>query len=269
MGKGNRHSSPASFCIKAVMTSASIGLLFGSSPAGAEHSWSGLHWARTSNPFTVTLGSNVTANWLPYIRDAVGTLNQPNATVGYWSVPTYSAGGTTVESPVRTKLVTGLTSARTCKAKSGTVQVCNAKYGYNGWLGVATVWTSGGHIVQSTVKLNDSYYSLSTYNTPAWRATVACQEIGHAFGLDHQDEDQSNDDLKDANGIESCMDYTSNPAGNGQPNFHDYEELAVIYDNHTDSATTLASSAASAAAPCGSSNGARAFAYAATRRSHK
>lgn len=28
-------------------------------PAVANHSWSGYHWARTSNPFTVTLGDNV------------------------------------------------------------------------------------------------------------------------------------------------------------------------------------------------------------------
>ncbi len=28
-------------------------------PASANHSWNGYHWARTANPFTIKLGDNV------------------------------------------------------------------------------------------------------------------------------------------------------------------------------------------------------------------
>lgn len=227
-------------------SAALIALLLASTPAGANHSWNGYHWARSANPFTVTVGSNVSAAWLSSVQNAVGSLNNSASTGGYWSRPTYSTPTAIATNPVRTRLVTGSTTPRTCKPKLGTVQTCNANYGFNGWLGVAQIWTSGTHITQAIVKLNDSYFNLSTYNTLDWRATVVCQEIGHTFGLDHQDENQTNTDLQDANGTQSCMDYTSWPQGNGQPNFHDYEELAIIY-NHLDSSTTLAAASVAAA----------------------
>ena len=31
--------------------------------ANANHSWSGYHWARTANPFTLKLGDNVSSAW--------------------------------------------------------------------------------------------------------------------------------------------------------------------------------------------------------------
>ena len=36
--------------------------------ATANHSWGNYHWARTSNPFTVKLGDNVTRVWDSYPR---------------------------------------------------------------------------------------------------------------------------------------------------------------------------------------------------------
>ena len=67
-----------------------------------------------------------------------------------------------------------------------------------------------------------------------------CQEIGHTFGLDHQDITFDNPNLG------TCMDYTNDPTAispyNGQdneyPNDHDYEELGIIY-SHLDSTTTV------------------------------
>jgi hypothetical protein len=56
---------------------------------------------------------------------------------------------------------------------------------------------------------------------------VTCQEIGHTFGLDHQDENFNNANLG------TCMDYTMNPGSNQQPNQHDYDDLKKIYA-HTD-----------------------------------
>jgi hypothetical protein len=65
-----------------------------------------------------------------------------------------------------------------------------------------------------------------------------CQEVGHTFGLDHQDENFDNANLG------TCMDYTSDPDGppsNLHPNQHDYDELAIIYA-HLDGTTTVSSS---------------------------
>ena len=52
-----------------------------------------------------------------------------------------------------------------------------------------------------------------------------CQEIGHTFGLAHQDENFSNPPLG------TCMDYSSDPNPNQWPNLHDYQELLVIYSH--------------------------------------
>ena len=73
---------------------------------------------------------------------------------------------------------------------------------------------------------------------------VTCQEIGHTFGLDHQDENFNNTNLG------TCMDYTNDPAGtagtngtlaNTSPNKHDYDELVTIY-SHLDSTNTVGQS---------------------------
>jgi hypothetical protein len=185
-----------------------------SSTAQESHSWGGYHWARTSNPFTVKLGDNVTSAWDSYL----------STTSTDWSKSTV----------LDTTIVTGQSSARRCPATVGRVEVCNNTYGNNGWLGIASIWLASGtqHITQGTVKLNDSYFNTSTYNTPAWRNLVSCQEVGHTFGLDHQDTNFNNANLG------TCMDYTSDPSTNQHPNTHDYDELATIY-GHTDSSTTV------------------------------
>ena len=43
----------------AVLVAAGVGAAFAAPAALANHSWGGYHWARTSNPFTVKLGDNV------------------------------------------------------------------------------------------------------------------------------------------------------------------------------------------------------------------
>jgi hypothetical protein len=186
----------------------------------ASHSWGGYHWARTSNPFTVKLGNNLTSAWTSYLSTASSD----------WSKSTV----------LDTTIVTGAGINR-CGMVSGRVEVCNDSYGYNGWLGLASINISGSHITQGSVKLNDSYYSSSTYNTPAWRLMVMCQEVGHTFGLDHQDEDNYNANLG------TCMDYTNDPSTNQHPNTHDYDMLSSIY-GHVDSSTTLSSFPAANAA---------------------
>lgn len=178
----------------------------------ASHSWGGYHWARTSNPFTVKLGDNVSSVWDPILRTSSAD----------WSKSTV----------LDTTIVAGQSAKRTCSPTSGRVEVCNGTYGNNGWLGVARIWLSGAHITQGTVRLNDSYFNSPTYNTTAWRNLVSCQEVGHTFGLDHQDENFSNPNLG------TCMDYTNNPDSNQHPNTHDYNMLQSIY-SHLDSTATI------------------------------
>jgi hypothetical protein len=189
------------------------------------HSWGGYHWARTSNPFTLKVGDNVSGTW-------DGILD---TTVSDWSVSTV----------LDLTKVAGGTRVKPCKATTGRVEVCNASYGNNGWLGLAQIWITGGtHIVQGVTKVNDFYFNTATYNTTAWRNLVMCQEVGHTLGLDHQDENFDNANLG------TCMDYTSDPSSNQHPNKHDYDELVTIY-SHLDSFTTLAAEMSGSAAASG------------------
>ncbi len=191
----------------------------------AHHSWGDYHWARTSNPFTLKVGDNVSSAWDAYLDQAIADWN----------------GSSVLELTE----VAGGTRPRNCRPTAGRMEACSAKYGSTGWLGVAQIWVSGSHITQAITKLNDTYFDTPTYNTPAWRRLVTCQEIAHDFGLDHQDENFNNPNLG------SCMDYTSDPDGplsNEHPNAHDFEQLETIY-THLDSVTTIASNTLPATMP--------------------
>ena len=190
----------------------------------ARHSWRKYHWARQTNPFTVKLGDNVSSNWAT-------SLAQTSAD---WSL----------SSVLNTTVVAGGTNGSDCVPTLGRVEVCNAAYGSTGWLGIASIWISGFHITQGTAKMNDTYFNTAKYNTSAWRNFVMCQEVGHTFGLDHQDERFTNLNLG------SCMDYTNDPSGNAgtngtlnneHPNQHDFDQLQTIY-SHLDSSTTVGQS---------------------------
>jgi hypothetical protein len=201
----------------------------------ADHSWGNYHWARTGNPFTLQLGDNVSGAWDGHLA----------TTRSDWDVSTV----------LDTAVVSGGTNdnIRKCRPTSGRVEVCNATYGNNGWLGIAQIWVSGSHITQGTAKMNDTYFNKPPYNTSAWKQMVMCQEVAHTFGLDHQDEDFNNANLG------TCMDYTSDPSTNQLPNADDYKQLECIYatftstvsnshctsSGHSDSTTTIASSISS------------------------
>jgi len=183
----------------------------------ADHAWGIYHWARSANPVALRIDDNVNGQWDSHLVAAVDDWDDGALFTPYPDVLNLSIGA-------------GSTSPRTCKAVAGRIEVCNAAYGQNGWLGLARIWADGaGHITQATTQLNDSYFSMTQYNDPATRQFVVCQEVGHTFGLDHQDEDFNNVN------VGSCMDYTSFPGGigdqpsNEHPNLHDFEELAAIY----------------------------------------
>lgn len=189
----------------------------------ADHQWGNYHWARQANPFTLELGNNLGGQW----QDSF------NISIVDWSR----------SSVLDVINVPGGTRPRQCKITTGRVEVCNDRYGNTGWLGVAGISVSGSHITGSYVKLNDTYYDTPDYDTPEWRNFVMCQEIGHAFGLDHQDEAFNNPNLG------TCMDYTNNPGTNQHPNNHDYQMLEDMYA-HFDSTTTVGGGGGDEEPPC-------------------
>ncbi len=212
----------------------------------ALHAWGNYHWARTTNPFTLKLNDFVTSQWDARLAEA--------------SV-TWSASSVLDTIVVQPSTAPSLRARKTCTAISGQIKVCNATYGFNGWLGLAQISVSGSHITQGMAKMNDSYYDSASYpyNTYESRQMVMCQEIAHDFGLGHQDEKHDNPNLG------SCMDYTQQPAGglgfdqngvamdygpaNTVPNAHDFAQLESIYavvegapagsPGHVDGTTTV------------------------------
>ena len=90
------------------------------------------------------------------------------------------------------------------------------KYGFNGWLGLATIYINGCIINKGTSKLNDSYLQFSSYSQTNIDH-VACQEVGHTFGLDH-----------DRTRADTCMNDTVLTAG-AQISQHDKDEIRTIY----------------------------------------
>ena len=177
----------------------------------ADHSWGNYHWARTTPSFTLTIVNSTTSDWDQYVS---------RATVD-WS-------GSSVLNMVEDRSGSiDDRDRRQCRGPQGAVRICNLAYGFNGWLGIAGISIdSSGHIVTGYTKLNDSYFSTSTYDRDDWKQSVACQELGHNIGLDHQDEDFDNVSLS------SCMDYQDPPYK--YPNAHDYDQLETIY-RHLDS----------------------------------
>lgn len=189
----------------------------------AGHSWNNYHWARTANPFTIKVVDSMTggvansaANWDENLDVAISDWN-----------------ASSVMNVVKEAGSDASNTRKRCAAISGKVHACNANYGNNGWLGLAQIWASGSHITQGTAKMNDSYLASSSYNETA-RQHVVCQEIGHDWGLTHQDESGAD--------LNTCMDY-ADALDNPSPNNHDYQQLETIYA-HLDSSTTIASAPA-------------------------
>ena len=176
--------------------------------AGANNTWGVYHWANTTaptveSPITLSLGDNVSGTWLRHLTTANTDWN--------------------VSAVFENTIDDGRTNPKRCNPASGLVEICSSKYGANGWLGVAGIWVSDSHITKGYVKVNDTYFNTATYGTDAWRQLVMCQEVGHLFGLGHQDEDFSNANLN------TCMDYTGDPESNQHPDDHDFATLDGIY----------------------------------------
>lgn len=185
-----------------------VGILALAAPAFASHSWNDYHWARDTSSFDLLVVDSVTADW-QYAFDR---------TLTEW-------GKSTKFDNVVASADESSKTRKRCPTVTGQMRVCNASYGQNGWLGLASInIDSNGHITQGTAKMNDSYdwYFAST---PGEDNHVMCQEVGHVYGLGHTSEDGSSQG--------TCMDYSSSLQSQW-PNSHDYEQLDIIY-GHTDS----------------------------------
>lgn len=191
-------------------------------PVFANHAWGTYHWSKPGSQVTAPVHNNVTSVWDPYLDRAMTDWNASSV----------------IQSPYGAAYGP-ISNVKRCASATGKIEVCNASYGSNGWLGIAGISLSGGHIVKGYTKLNDTYFNTAKYNTPAWRRMVTCQEIGHDYGLGHV-----NETFTDPN-TGSCMDYTNDPSGtagtngnlsNEYPNSHDYSMLEQIY-NHTNAET--------------------------------
>ena len=155
--------------------------------AHADHAWGRYHWDLSTAQTTadpLDLGDNtLTAEWNLSLDIASDDWN---------------------DSVIKNEIKIGSSNSN-CDPTAGQVEVCNGAYGNNGWLGIASIWITRGknnHITQGVVKLNDTYFDMPYYDSAAWRDFVMCQEVGHTFGLGHQDENFNNANLG------SCMDYT-------------------------------------------------------------
>lgn len=175
------------------------------------HSWGNYHWARTSNPFTITVIDSMSTDWDDNLNMAISDWDSSSV------MNVVKEAGSDLQK-----------TRKRCAAVAGKVRACNAAYGFNGWLGLAQIWASGSHITQAIAKMNDSY--LANGYTETNRQHVICQEIGHDWGLGHQDESGAD--------LNTCMDY-ANALDNPSPNAHDYAQLETIY-KHLDSSTTIA-----------------------------
>lgn len=197
-----------------LVASATLGL---STTAEATHTWNNYHWARNTSSFTLQVVDSNTVDWDDELSLALSQ----------WSQSTkLNMQITASDSSSRTR--------KQCRAVLGKVRSCNAAYGSNGWLGLASInLDSNGHISQGTVKMNDSYSS--SFASQDERRHVMCQELGHTLGLGHTSEDGTTQN--------TCMDYSQSPTSTA-PNQHDYDQLVLQY-GHLDGYNSASATAAS------------------------
>jgi hypothetical protein len=190
-----------------------------SSFAEAHHSWNGYHWntdSRQTIKYPLRVGDNVSASWDAILAVASADWNK---------------------SVIKNKVVPGSTNTN-CDPVAGKTEVCSGLYGETGWLGLTQLWLSAdgqNHITQATVRVNDTYLGQAPFNANAWKTQTLCHEMGHAYGLDHQDNTFENVNLG------SCLDLTNDPDGsllsqlnNTHPNQHDYDVIKAVYNHkHT------------------------------------
>lgn len=169
------------------------------------------HWARKQSQFTLQVGDNVDGGWNSMLTRVVSDWNKGDT--------------------VTFRVVNGATNPQECRERTGTVQLCNWRYGtQEGWLGLTRLYFNdrGDHVDAATVQMNDSFFEGNgQYNSEAARRHTLCHELGHTPGLDHVS-------------TNSCMNDSQQAVfDNLVPNNRDFRQLERIYQ-HKDSTTTVA-----------------------------
>lgn len=173
-----------------------LGLTLGGGLVLADHSWicsgsTAYHWASTTVAYAAA------------VEERAGGKALGRSVSSYTGAYT---GAVTVWNSTIIDLVSG-TSLR----------LYYDTYGRNGWLGLATIYPSGCVITRASSKLNDSYLRDTSRYSQTNVDHVACQEVGHTFGLDHN-----------RSQTDTCMNDTILTAGNNI-NQHDKDQLNLIY----------------------------------------
>lgn len=169
------------------------------------------HWARKQSQFTLQVGDNVDGGWNSLLSRVVSDWNRGDT--------------------VTFRVVNGSTNPQECRERTGTIQVCNSRYGTQvGWLGLTRLYFNdrGDHVDAATVQMNDSFLNTnSQYSNDAARRHTLCHELGHTPGLDHVS-------------TKSCMNDSQQAVfDNLVPINKDFRQLERIY-KHKDLTTTVA-----------------------------
>jgi len=192
---------------------AALGMFYLTQDLYASHQWSSYHWEKKNvTELTLTIGDNhdvTLADW-PFIFGDV---------VSNWDI--YSGAYLSV---------VGVSGGQ------GDIESFNDNYGDTGWLGLASISVKRGknkHIVSGTSKVNDYYITLAGYDgfdEPIEWQHVFCQEVGHTFGLDHNENGATGGEPDD-----TCMNSGQRPLRFPTPNVHDTEQLDLMYaEDHGD-----------------------------------
>jgi len=178
----------------------------GTLAVGADNSTSGEYpkntWAHQGQGLNLEVQNALTQDWYPILEKVLRD----------WSD----------QSPETLNLtIREVASDAECKFVPGVLKVCNANYGATGWRGINQILVDEFNNLTSSVAKMNEHYLLNLGD--GIKQYTMCHEIGHGWGLGHQDQDFNNVDSG------SCMDYVMDPENNQHPNAKDFAILRQVY----------------------------------------
>ena len=203
-------------------------LLRGGSPNSPVRTWS---LEGTKGTFELVVLNNLCDKdgeqsllWKPFLKQVISDWNE-NGTLKIIEKKTKTNGKEKIMSCNNSPLF-----------YNGFVNIVNGSWSDEKWEGLARWRSRGGHI-QSVVVLMNEFYLFNekkpSNSNDLNRRQTLCHEIGHALGLNHQDENHFNRNTG------SCMDYSSKIEGgpfygpsNVAPNAIDFQSLKEAYTSN-------------------------------------